>query len=712
MQLGCALAAVIAVALSTAPALAISKKDVADCMQTADPDRQLAGCARILSSANLPRQQQVIVHNNRCSAFLNKGDLDHTVAECDRAIDLDPKYALAYLQRCAALARKPALDRAIADCDEAIRLNPKSAEAYSLRCQIYARESNFDRALADCDLAIRLNPGLALAYNSRGFAWDEKREFDRAIADYNEAIRLNPRDAVSYSGRGNSWGDKGEFDRAMGDYDEAIRLNPKLHQARLSRGLIWAQKGDFDRAFSDLDDGIRLRPDNLEGYEARALAWRMRGDYDRALADINEAFRLQPDEYRKPYAFRGQIWRLKGDLDRALADQDAAIRLYDPSRATAFGSAGIYVARADTLRYRDELDRALSDYDEALRQVPDFIPALTGRGLTYEKMNDLARARVEFEKALASKSAFRAFGAKDALETANAHLAALASGAPLPAIPAAPSKVTSETSIPTPPVAVPADVPVPAGHQRRVALVIGNSAYQNVPALTNPQHDADKIAASLRAIGFDTVTLSNNGSHQALNDALRAFADAAEEADWAVVYYAGHGIEVNGVNYLIPVDAKLAVDRDVQFEAVPLDQIMTALEGAKKLRLILLDACRNNPFAPLMRRTAAPQVAEANTTAGGTVGTRAIGRGLGEIKVSGATLVVYAAKGGQVALDGEGDDSPFAVAVIQRIATPGVEINKVFRLVRDDVMEATAGRQEPYTYGSLPGREDFFFVGK
>jgi len=245
-----------------------------------------------------------------------------------------------------------------------------------------------------------------------------------------------------------------------------------------------------------------------------------------------------------------------------------------------------------------------------------------------------------------------------------------------------------------------------------VALVIGNSAYQSVPALPNPQRDADKVAATLRAIGFDTVTLANNATHQALIEALHAFADAAEQSDWAMVYYAGHGIEVSGVNYLIPVDAKLAVDRDVEFEAVPLDRIMTALEGAKKLKLILLDACRDNPFAPSMRRTAAPAVAENRSTAGGVIATRSVGRGLAEVKVTGATLVVYAAKGGQVALDGEGEDSPFAVAVIQRIATPGVEINKVFRLVRDDVMEATAGRQEPYTYGSLPGREDFYFVQK
>ena len=238
--------------------------------------------------------------------------------------------------------------------------------------------------------------------------------------------------------------------------------------------------------------------------------------------------------------------------------------------------------------------------------------------------------------------------------------------------------------------------------------MIGNSGYRTVPALTNPEHDAVAVAASLRAVGFDTVTLETNDTREKMIDALGNFASVAEGAEWAMVYYAGHGIEINGINYLIPTDAKFATDRDVQFEAVPFDQVMAALEGAKKLKLVLLDACRDNPFAPQMRHTAPAQAVAAN--AGPSVGTRSIGRGLGEVTVSGATLVIFAAKQGQVALDGDGGDSPFTVAVVQRIATPGVEINKLFRLVRDDVMEATAGRQEPYTYGSLPGSEDFYFV--
>ena len=209
------------------------------------------------------------------------------------------------------------------------------------------------------------------------------------------------------------------------------------------------------------------------------------------------------------------------------------------------------------------------------------------------------------------------------------------------------------------------------------------------------------------------MTVANDATREKLADALRVFSSEAEKADWALVYYSGHGMEVNGTNYLIPVDAKLATDRDAASEAVSLDRVMAAADGARKLKLIVLDACRNNPFTPQMRRTASPDAAAAvQATAVGITGTRAVGRGLGEVKVSGATLVVYAAKHGQTALDGDGSNSPFAVAMVQRLATPNVEINKLFRLVRDDVMEATAGRQEPYTYGSLPGREDLFFVQK
>jgi tetratricopeptide (TPR) repeat protein len=544
----------------------------------------------------------------------------------------------------------------------------------------------------------------SFGHHHRGLGFLLQQNFDRAIVEFNEALRADPANIRSLNSRGNAWRGKGELDNAIADYNAAIKLDPTFAYPYNGRANAFYNKGELTRAIEDYSQVIRLDPTLAAPYNNRSLALRDKGEFDRALADAEEALRRDPKSVAI-YSARGEIFRMKGDLDRALVDQNQAVRM-DPKSPLPF------LRRGDTFRYMGEFVRALSDYDSALRVTPDYIPAFVGRGLTFEKQGNIARARAEYEKALNSRSQYRGDTAGESLETARARLAAFDSGAPQPVIRPAPTRITSASSIPTSDAAVPATT-ASAAHGRRVALIIGNASYKNVTALLNPRHDAEALAASLRATGFETVTVVGDMTREKLIDALRAFANEAEKADWAVVYYSGHGMEVNGTNYLIPVEAKIATDRDVQFEAIPLDQVMASVEGAKKLKLVLLDACRDNPFAPQMRRTAPGEAMAASApTGGGVVATRSIGRGLGEVKVSGATLVVYAAKHGQTALDGEGNNSPFAIAVVQRIATPNVEINKLFRLVRDDVMEATAGRQEPYTYGSLPGREDFFFVRK
>jgi uncharacterized caspase-like protein len=234
--------------------------------------------------------------------------------------------------------------------------------------------------------------------------------------------------------------------------------------------------------------------------------------------------------------------------------------------------------------------------------------------------------------------------------------------------------------------------------EKRVALVVGNSEYRNVPVLPNPGRDAQALATVLRSVGFQNVQLATDVSRTRLIENLRAFARAASDADWAVVYYAGHGIEINGVNYLIPVDATLGADRDVAYEAVPLEQVLDSVDAARRLRVVILDACRDNPFLAQMKRGA---------------GTRSVGRGLARIEPAGGTLVAYAAKAGQVALDGDGGgNSPFVASLIKYLPQPGIEINMLFRLVRDDGMEATGRKQEPFIYGSLPARDFFFAASK
>lgn len=224
----------------------------------------------------------------------------------------------------------------------------------------------------------------------------------------------------------------------------------------------------------------------------------------------------------------------------------------------------------------------------------------------------------------------------------------------------------------------------------RVALVIGNSSYAHVPQLPNPTNDAADIAGSLRRIGFDVVE-EHDLDYRHMRLAVRDFAKRAETADVAVVYYAGHGIEIENTNYLIPVKAELKRAADVEFEALRLDTLVSALEAPKGLKIVLIDACRDNPFKVAMQQTGAR---------------RSIGRGLARVEPSGV-LVGYAAKGGTYALDGEARNSPFAEALLQHLETPGLELGKLFRKVRDTVFGATGGLQEPFVYGSLPGRDIF-----
>lgn len=229
----------------------------------------------------------------------------------------------------------------------------------------------------------------------------------------------------------------------------------------------------------------------------------------------------------------------------------------------------------------------------------------------------------------------------------------------------------------------------PAFALKRVALVIGNSAYQKVPRLANPANDSEAMAATLKNAGFDVVEFKRDLSNAEMRRTLRDFSDTVRDADVAIVYFAGHGIEIDGVNYIVPIDAAFERDIDAFDEAIPLDRLLTVIEPAKQLRLVILDACRDNPFSRTMKRTMAG---------------RSIGRGLAKVEPESTnTLIAFAAKAGSTALDGDGGNSPFTGALVKYLPRPGLDVRRAFGYVRDDVLKATNNRQEPFIYGSLGG---------
>jgi hypothetical protein len=233
-----------------------------------------------------------------------------------------------------------------------------------------------------------------------------------------------------------------------------------------------------------------------------------------------------------------------------------------------------------------------------------------------------------------------------------------------------------------------------ASAERRIALVIGNSAYKQVPTLDNPVNDATDLAAQLGRLGFD-VLRGTDLDYAGMRDIVRRFGEKLTTADVALMFYAGHGLQVAGKNYLVPVDARITTQADVDFATIDLDLVLRAMEADKRTNIVFLDACRDNPFA---------QKLAAN------MGTRSasVGRGLAQANAGVGTLIAYSTQPGNVALDGQGRNSPFTSALLKTIETPGLSLGDAMIAVRNDVLQATNGQQVPWDHSSLTGQ--FYFV--
>lgn len=657
-----------------------------DCQQSRDHDKRIAGCTRLIEQN--PRNE--VAYNNRAIAYGYKSDTERALSDLLKSSQINPQYVWAHSNRCWIRTNRRELEQALQDCNQAIAIDAKHAEAHSHRCRVRLAQNATEQALADCDTAISLDPKLVLAYAQRCYVHGTRNDYAQATTDCDAAVKLGAGLLVGWNARCWLNARRGAADDAIADCDKALTIDSRNVSALVHRCWARGQKRDLDRALADCDLAVGLASSNADAWNNRCWILGLKQEYGRAIEDCDKSIKIWP---ASPYAWDNKCWinRDRGLVDQALHDCGKAIEL-----APQLGYA--YAKRCGILLGKGEHERALDDCGKAIERDKTWAYAFINRAKVYEARKDLAKAVADYKSALAAPAREEE---KSDREFARSRLAALnaSSTAQRPSAPATEAKKGSsdagERKTAAAVTAKPSDdVNRQPALGRRVALVIGNSAYAHAGRLANPANDSRAIAASFRRLGFAEVFERYDLDLAKMGVALKEFGDKVTDADWAVIYFAGHGIELNGIAYLIPTDAKLERDSHVVDETIGLGRVLDKVERARKLRLVILDACRNNPFAARMLRSSGS--------------TRSISRGLAPVEPEGGVLVAYSAKHGTVAEDGTGTMSPFAEAFASLVEEPGVEINFLFRRVRDRVLTKTGRRQEPFLYGSLPAENLFF----
>jgi tetratricopeptide (TPR) repeat protein len=421
--------------------------------------------------------------------------------------------------------------------------------------------------------------------------------------------------------------------------------------------------------------------DRARAFYNRANAYGTRGDRARSMADFDAAIGLDPD-FAPALNDRGYAALIQGDLDRAIADFDAALRI-DP------GFANSYAHRGTAYLGKGDVDRAIADLDRAVRLNPRYAHGFSLRGDYHLKRGNYRNAKADYEAALALRPDLAA--AQRGLSEATARLATAQQPTMVATAPSAPAMhVASAPAVPV--AAAPATLPA-----RRAALVIGNAAYPGAARLLNPGNDADDVAAALRRLGFEVIE-GRDLTLAGFAAVIAQFRDKAVGADTALIYYAGHGMQLGQQNWLMPIDARVSSEFDARYSNVALPDLLAEIEARATTILVFIDACRENPLAEELRNRLAAERRSFGET-----------RGLARFDVKAPqTLVVFATRPNMVAADGQGRNSPFTEAFLQHVATPGVEIEVLMKRVAASVVARTEGRQQPERLSRL--EREFYFV--
>jgi tetratricopeptide (TPR) repeat protein len=634
----------------------------------APQEAQLAACNRWLGLGPKTTAERAKILALRARVYSHLGEHEAAIRDLTEVVRLYPSDPNRYFHRAFAHIEAARYGDAKHDIAQALMLKPADAATLSRVGLYYVFMGEFERAVESYSRAIAIQRDRPELYEDRARAHLRMRLWERSLEDINAAIARDPTNLRYLFHRGRTYQAMGDLNRAIEDFTRLSQDPMKGSSGFLGRAGVYQLKGQWTEALADASEMIRLKPAYEPAFLTllmRARIYKAKGDWERAFSDYALAIASEPN-FMVLFQEQTQAWIEHGQLERARKAADAAIRLEPKHPAVLSARAAVRLALGRP-------DDAIADLDLALKRSPRSSRSLFLRGSAYEAKGDLERALADYNGAL--KHVHVSGEDVDRIEEkVRARIAAL--------------RTASPAGKPGP------RLPSAALIGRRVALVVGNGGYRDIARLTNPRNDAKAVAAAFRNLGFADVMEAYDLGLLGMLNALKAFGDRAVGADWAVVYFAGHGLEMGGVNYLIPVDAKLMRDTHVVDEAVTLDRVLDKVSAARHLKLVVLDACRNNPFVARMERI------------GGAA--RAIGRGLARTEPDGDVMVVYAAKHGTIAEDGIGANSTLVVALLEHLPTPGLDVRLMFGRVRDSVRKSTNGRQEPFLYGSIGGTEHYF----
>ena len=554
----------------------------------------------------------------------------------------------------------------LAACSQIIQRNGEpaaaKAKAHYRRGNAHADLKDNAKALADYAEAIRLKPDYSDAYNARGIVYFDQGQFDKAIAEYDTALKLNPKNFRALTNRGNARTRKGQCKEAAADITAAIALlpdNPTLHANRAAAHLCNKNEA---LALADLDRALALDRRFVAAFQLRGLILLGRGEHQRAIADMAELIRQNPND-ASAYFIRCNAYGLLAERPKALGDCNRAIALKPSDAEYLRTRAGLLASTGDT-------QKALADYDAAIGLDPKHAPTLAARGMIKLGLQEFSAAAADFAAAAqldpASKRYPQLLADTKAAQEALAKRTAAQKGA------------DGKTLI-----------------KRRIALVIGNSKYQGISPLANAARDAKDVAEALKAQGYEVFGYPKTDLTRAqMFEAVGAFQSAAATADLALVWYAGHGQEFDvgpeqSGNYLVPVDFGAA--DNVLEKAVPLSSLINAASPARALRVVIIDACRNNNLPSRQRGARGFRVEERSDM-----------------------LIVFSTRAGRLADDGAGANSPFATAFLEELKTGGrADVRLFFGGVAERVDKLTshaAQGQEPERIDRLRTREALSLV--